>query len=79
MKQSQFNMPLHVYIRCECSGVNCILGIMKEGNTHFEERQQQFDAFTVQPRGDKRKSNGLLSACSMGRWDCGGSWEEGSE
>ena len=41
----------------KCAGVKCILGIVKEANTHFEERQQQLDAFTVQPGGDKRKSN----------------------
>lgn len=44
-------------------------------NTHFEERQQQLDAFTVQPGGDKRTSNSLVSVL-MGMW--GGSWEEGS-
>lgn len=59
-------------IRCIMSeiiqfGVNCILGIMQEVNTHSEKSQQQLDAFAVQPTGDKRKSNSLQQGL-MGMW-----------
>lgn len=42
-----------------------------EVKTHSEESQQQLNAFTVQPKEDKRRGNGLLSACSIVSWACG--------
>ena len=33
------------------------MGITQTANTYSEERQQQLDAFTIQPREEKRKRN----------------------